>query len=146
MLEKFWALTVVVVSTPHHPPTARTPAPASSPGSSKLIRPAPALNAPQATSVTPNPPALRVPPLARIRLAVVGLVHAAVAVVISVSMLPLVNGCGRSVFRYQLTVVPLSAWRQRALPRSVNGCWTRTASPLAAVAAALAALGCTGRT
>ena len=76
-------------------------------GSSKLIKPAPALIDVQNTSV--EPPALRVPPLARIRLAVVGLVHAAAAVVISVSMLPLVSGCCRSVLRYQLTVVPLSA-------------------------------------
>src|SRR4051812_7781813 len=119
MLEKFWPLIVVVGPLAQKPPMASTPAPASLLGSSKLIRPAPALNVPQDTSVVP--PALRVPPLARIRLAVVGLVHAAVAVLISVSTLPLVSGCGRSVLRYQLTAVALSACRQReALPSSVN--------------------------
>src|SRR6478735_3396756 len=111
MLEKFWPLTVVVGPLAQKPPTARTPAPASSSGSSKLMRPAPALTDVQNTSVAP--PTLRVPPFARIRLAVVGLVQAAAAVAISVSMLPLVSGCGRSVLRYQLTVVALSAWRQR---------------------------------
>src|SRR5215204_3958273 len=120
MLEKFWPLTVVVGPPAQKPPMASTPAPASSSGSSKLIRPAPALTVVQNTSVAP--PALRVPAFARIRLAVAGSVQAAVAVDISVSMLPLVSGCGRSVLRYQLTVVALSAWRQREPPpRSVNG-------------------------
>ena len=110
-------LTVVVGPPAQKPPIASTPEPASSCGSSKLIKPAPALIEVRNTSV--DPPALRVPALARIRLAVDGVVHAAAAVVISVSMLPLVSGWDWSVLRYQLTVVPVSASRQREpLPRA----------------------------